>query len=771
MKKVALSTWFNYNNYGSILQITALYKIISDLGYEVDVINYIPHGKQYLPNESNLETLKIMFNEKFGKIQNDKKNNKRVLDSKRKVELFDSFRNKYLTFTEESNTISELNLLEKKYDVFVCGSDQIWSPIVFDEKYYFSYIDNKSKIMSYAPSTGVNYLPNKYIKEKMGSLINDFKYISVREEKGKKLIKKEFKKDVEVTLDPTLLLNKETWITMESELNKDDEKYILVYFLGDNPEYLRYVETLSKKLNLKIKILPVYEDNEKNEFEYIYDVGPGEFLHLIDNAEIICTDSFHGIVFSIIYGRKFIPFKRFKDDEKISQNERLYNLLDKIDYKAGFTELELEKDLNCLNSIDYNLLYCKLDKFRQKSMNYLKNSLKECSKSKDIYNYNITKTCSGCSACLNVCKFDAIKIKRNDNGFIKSQIDKEKCKQCGKCKKVCPFYIKKGKPIDKEINKLYSAYSKSKEVLMESSSGGFAYELSKYMLENGFKVIGCTYNKYEKNAEHMIIDDKSQLHLLSGSKYLQSDTSLIINQILDIDKGIFFGTPCQVAGVDSILRMNNRRDDFILVDLICHGVPSYNLWDKYLDKIIKENNIDNQPNVQFRYKKNGWRNKTLKIESDGKIYLGMDNEDLFYKHFQNRDCFLDSCYECLYRVQTCADIRIGDYWGPKYTSNTDGVSMIIESSNIGKDLIEKSLSQVMNIKKQECSDYWYQYPYNPIKPLYYDELLDELKKKNKSIEQIFMKFDSNKNYVQKIYGVYRSKKNNLVKTYKGGTNE
>ena len=641
MKKVALSTWFNYNNYGSILQVTALYKTISDLGYEVDVINYIPHGKQYLPNESNLETLKIMFNEKFGK-NKDYKNNNRVIDSKIKEVLFDNFRNKYLTFTDESNTISELNLLENKYDVFVCGSDQIWSPILFDEKYYFSYIDNKSKIMSYAPSTGVNYLPNKYIKEKMGSLINDFQYISVREEKGKKFIKKEFNKDVEVVLDPTLLLDKETWLTMKSNLNEDNEKYILVYFLGDNTEYLRYVETLSKKLNLKVKILPVYEDNQKNNFEYIYDAGPGEFLHLIDNAEIICTDSFHGIVFSIIYGKKFIPFKRFKDDEKISQNERIYNLLDKIDYKESFTELELEKDLNCLNSIDYSLLYCKLDNLKQKSINYLKKSLKECSKSKNIYNYNITKTCSGCGACVNVCKFDAIKITKNDKGFIKSQIDKYKCRQCGKCKKVCPFYIKKGKQIDKEINKLYSAYSKSKEVLMESSSGGFAYELSKYMLENDFKVIGCTYNKYEKKAEHIIIDEKQQLHLLSGSKYLQSDISSIINQILDIDKGIFFGTPCQVAGVDSILRMNNRRDHFILIDLICHGVPSYNLWDKYLKKIIKENNLGNQPDVQFRYKKNGWKNKTLKIESDGKIYLGMDNEDLFYRHFQNRDCFLDS---------------------------------------------------------------------------------------------------------------------------------
>lgn len=770
MKKVALSTWFNYNNYGSILQVTALYKVISNLGYDVDIINYIPHGKQYLPNESNLETLKIMFNEKFGKTQ-DYKNNNRVIDSKRKEELFDNFRNKYLTFTDESNTISELNLLENKYDAFVCGSDQIWSPILFDEKYYFSYIDNKSKIMSYAPSTGVNYLPNKYIKEKMRSLINDFQYISVREEKGKKFIKKEFNKDVEVVLDPTLLLDKETWMTMKSNLNKDDEKYILVYFLGDNTEYLRYVKTLSKKLNLKVKILPIYEDNQKNDFEYIYDAGPGEFLHLIDNAEIICTDSFHGIVFSIIYGKKFIPFKRFKDDEKISQNERIYNLLDKIDYKESFTELELEKDLKCLNSVNYSLLYCKLDNLKQKSMNYLTKSLKECCKSKDIFNYSITKTCSGCAACLNVCKFDAIKITRNDNGFIKSQIDKNKCKQCGKCKKVCPFYIKKGNQIDKDINKLYSAYSKSKEVLMESSSGGFAYELSKYTLENGFKVIGCTYNKYKKKAEHIIIENKSQLHLLSGSKYLQSDTSSIINQILDIDKGIFFGTPCQVAGVDSILRMNDKRDNFILIDLICHGVPSYNLWDKYLKKIIKENNLGNQPDVQFRYKKNGWKNKTLKIESDGKIYLGMDNEDLFYRHFQNRDCFLGSCYECLYRVQTCADIRIGDYWGPKYSSNTEGVSMIIANSNIGKDLIENCLSKIMIIEEKECSDYWYQYPYNPIRPLYYEQLLYELRKTNKSIEQIFDIFDDNKNYVQKIYEVYKLNKNKLTEMFKGDKNE
>ena len=306
---------------------------------------------------------------------------------------------------------------------------------------------------------------------------------------------------------------------------------------------------------------------------------------------------------------------------------------------------------------------------------------------------------------------------------------------------------------------------------MESSSGGFAYELSKYMLENDFKVIGCTYNKYEKKAEHIIIDEKQQLHLLSGSKYLQSDISSIINQILDIDKGIFFGTPCQVAGVDSILRMNNRRDHFILIDLICHGVPSYNLWDKYLKKIIKENNLGNQPDVQFRYKKNGWKNKTLKIESDGKIYLGMDNEDLFYRHFQNRDCFLDSCYECLYRVQTSADIRIGDYWGPKYSSNTEGVSMIIANSNIGKDLIENCLSKIMIIEEHECSDYWYQYPYNPVRPLYYEQLLYELRKTNKSIEQIFDIFDDSKNYVQKIYEVYKLNKNKLTEMFKGGKNE
>ena len=711
-------TWWHFANYGTALQVTALSSVIKKMGYEAEVINYIPHGK-VVTNETlhsvieyAYERAKLLFNLTYV----DEERNKN----------FTNFINKNLTLTKRCETSSDLFELNDKYDAFICGSDQIWSPTVFNSKYFLDFVPKNKKI-AYAPSIGVTNIEDAHIKQAIKGLISDFSYLSIREQQGKSLIKNLCNKEAALVLDPTMLLDKDGWNSLLAiKGKKAEDNYILCYFLGDNKKHWEYVKNISHELNLKIKIIPMHK-NDINKGCCEETCDPARFVELIADAKFICTDSFHGVAFAINYNKQFCVFERFNKNDTKSQNSRIYNILNILKLENRLVDLN-KPVANYLKTINYIEVNNILDKYRNTSLDFLNTSLKNVIDNVNIKKLTkVTNTCCGCGACAAICTNQAINIEKNSFGFYQAKIDVEKCIGCNLCRKVCAFYGYKGDVIT-ENDKLYAMKSNNIKVLQNSSSGGFAYELSDYCLKNGYDIFGCTYNNLIHEAEHIKIkhDSAEKLSKLSGSKYLQSNTAKIFSEILKSEKGVFIGTPCQIAAVNKFLILKNKREKFILVDLICHGVPSYNMYHKYLKFIKDKFQIKTITSVIFRWKKKGWRDIYIYIKDcpDNKFYFQEQHKDLFYKFFLLGHCYMQSCFECNYRKNTAADIRIGDYWGTKYHNDKTGVSMVITHTEKGEKLIEK-LSNISSVKLKENSvnDYFkYQDCNNPIIPIFYKEL-------------------------------------------------
>lgn len=719
-KKIAIMTWYTYNNYGSVLQAYALRQKIKDYDYDiVDMVNYEPH----IQNTTLLEKITVK-NIKRKLLYRQEEVNHLVNEKNMK---FDNFRNNNFTFTTKCNDATELFLLNDQYDKFICGSDQIWAPTVFDENYFLSFVNNDDKKISYAPSIGLPIIENRYIAEEIKGLIEKIENLSIREEQGKDIIKELTGKSAEVVLDPTLLLTKQEWNERFKLQQLPKDEYILFYCLSGSKKDYKIAKKISKKLRKKLKIIP------SDVFDYkkdgVENVSPEEFLKLIYNAYMVITDSFHGTIFSINFNIPFITLKRFKDN-KLSQNSRIYNILKKVKLEQRIYDNNIKY---FLDNLDVSFLECNkiIEKERRNSIEFL---IKALEKENNKKTTKITNLCTGCGMCAAVCPKKCINIKLNNQGFYSYEIDKEKCINCNMCKKVCG-------QLNADLNemkdmKLYSAYSLNEEVLKKSSSGGIAYEISLYGIQRKIPVIGCTYNTKKDRAEHIKITTKEDLIKISGSKYLQSYTIDAFKEIKNMQNGIIIGTPCQIASIDRYLKNNNKRDNFILVDLICHGVPSYYVWKKYMRKFKKINE------VKFRDKSYGWRNMTININSE---YHKKEDKDLFYDVFRTGVAYNKSCYECKYRTKTLADIRLGDYWGTKFENNRNGVSMVIVNTKRGQDVLNELVEKKkITMKSQPITDYFnIQQTVNNGIPKLYNQIIDELKNDDIRLKDISYKYCKN----------------------------
>lgn len=219
--------------------------------------------------------------------------------------------------------------------------------------------------IAFSASFGISELPEKY-KQKTTEALKTFKAISVREDSGKKIVEElTGRTDVEVLVDPTMLLTPEEWDKVSKkpeQLNFD--KYILCYFLGElSQQRKKEIERVAKENECKIiNIL-----DKKDPF---YETGPSEFLYLEKNAFLICTDSFHSSVFAILYNRPFIVFDR--EDSLVKMNSRLDTLLKKFELEDRWYEGEIKKEQL---KTDYTKAYEILEKERKKSINFLKKAL------------------------------------------------------------------------------------------------------------------------------------------------------------------------------------------------------------------------------------------------------------------------------------------------------------------------------------------------------------------------------------------------------------
>lgn len=315
--------------------------------------------------------------------------------------------------------------------------------------------------------------------------------------------------------------------------------------------------------------------------------------------------------------------------------------------------------------------------------------------------------CSGCSACSVICPTGSIEMKLNKDGFIRPYINQEKCIDCKLCEKICIFNQKdKGKSLD-DAN-LYSGWTKNCTIRETTTSGGVGYEIAKWAVDEGYYVGGVEFSYEKMKAQHLICKSVGEIEKLKGSKYLQSNCEYAIKQIIKIlmknikQKVVFFGTPCQIAGLHNVLIRKKLRSRVVLIDIFCHGVPTFNLWDNYLiwlenKKKIKKTEIKK---INFRDKKYSWHTYYMHIVcNDNKEYVCSRKKDPFLKLFSMGTLNQKECFTCMYRNNSFADIRLGDFWGARYQKSEKGYSMVLTLSENG----EKIISNIEGIKKQNIS--------------------------------------------------------------------
>lgn len=300
--------------------------------------------------------------------------------------------------------------------------------------------------------------------------------------------------------------------------------------------------------------------------------------------------------------------------------------------------------------------------------------------------------CTGCFACYNICPKNCILMKENEIGYIYPEIDENKCINCGACKKVCP-QIHDTKM--KKIQKAYAMYNKDEEIRRNSTSGGAATTFYMHILEKNGVVYGCS--NIENNEVHFLrIDNINDLEQLKGSKYVHSyinDTfKLVKKDLLDDRLVLFIGTPCQIDGLKNFLNKDYKK--LILIDIICHGVPSQ----KLLREEIKSHNIEGITKISFRgndgYKLKLYRGNNNVLEDD-------IDENSYYFGFMNSVFCRPNCYECKYaKPSRISDITIGDFWGLSedsklYSEKDKGISVLLPITEKGYNIIDECRQQII----------------------------------------------------------------------------
>lgn len=304
--------------------------------------------------------------------------------------------------------------------------------------------------------------------------------------------------------------------------------------------------------------------------------------------------------------------------------------------------------------------------------------------------------CTGCAGCTVVCPVQAIRLRLNEEGFFVAEVDDLKCINCGRCVKVCVRTGDLSGCRAVKDGKLSAARSKDPDILKNASSGGVVSELYTTALSQNCSIIGTEYDVNSEKALMRLVHSKNDIFHFAGSKYLQSYPCTAWQEAIshagkaEENKTVIVGTPCQIFGIHKVLSELKIRDQFILVDFFCHGVPSYLVWNAYLDQIKQQLKSDHIESVVFRDKTNGWHNYWMKISAQNQQYSSLGSLDPFYTAFFDNQFLNKSCLKCKLRAcQSMADIRVGDFWGRNFAGNEEGVSAVITLSEKGQTLFRQ----------------------------------------------------------------------------------
>ena len=390
-EKVGIITlYFENNNYGGMAQAYALQKLISDYGFNAELISYQRNNKTHIISKSTLfekikrNTIKGLISRYYRKLKNvfEKKVGhewKVILQSR--AEKLEQFRRQVPhseIYTE--NTIEEC---QNKYSIFVSGSDQIWKPGVVDGAFVFSFLDGipDKNIFSYASSVAVTTFSDDYLLF-MKKELSKYSAISVREEKNAAQLSDLLGYKIVNVCDPTLLLSLDQWQGLAAA-RQIDGSYIFAYLLGNNRRHRKIIQEFAKREKKILVTIPHIKGGNQFAFRIedwkfgdiqMKSVGMEEFFSLIKYADCIVTDSFHVTVFSYIFERPFWVFERIAKDKNVEMNSRIYDLLGRLGFENRIIKgFKIE---GVINDINFDEARRRIEPYLQFSRSYLEKALK-----------------------------------------------------------------------------------------------------------------------------------------------------------------------------------------------------------------------------------------------------------------------------------------------------------------------------------------------------------------------------------------------------------
>ncbi|MBQ8655145.1 MAG: polysaccharide pyruvyl transferase family protein [Clostridia bacterium] len=321
MARIGVMTFLHNDNYGSTLQAWALQKILLRMGFEAEHMDYRPSKKEKILN--------LVRSGNSPKLVLESLRKKSVRagrpGAREKAESFGRFYQRQMKLSPPLKDHSALKKQAGQYDILLCGSDQIWSPVWLNPAYFLDFAAKGQRKVSYAASLGVARLEHPRKARKIRRLTQGFHAVSVREDEGAALMEKITGTRPLVNPDPVLLVGRDEWLAL-AQRPQTDEKYLLCYFIGNDESYWTRVKKLAVAKGLAIRVLPVTEASYQAGLPLADGASPQEWLGWISSAACLCTDSFHGAAFATLMHTELHIFRRYREDDPESKNSRIDQL-------------------------------------------------------------------------------------------------------------------------------------------------------------------------------------------------------------------------------------------------------------------------------------------------------------------------------------------------------------------------------------------------------------------------------------------------------------
>ncbi len=375
MKIGIITHFYKSTNYGGILQSYALVKKLELMGHDAEQLCYIMSIEKLNEKRISFKKYKRKAYVFIKRVAKFILRYKSIIGITPKAKAFELWSKSYINQSSNVYTTKNIKKSVDKYDVFITGSDQVWNYSWYDKNFFLSFVPKRKKKIAYAASIGHSQLYGKQRKIFKRHL-KTFDAVSVREKDAVQLIKDISPVGANWVLDPVFLLEKEEWLKVASP-NQIKGKYVFCYFLHNNPKQMTLAEEYAKNMGLKIVfIADMFKEIETSFGDIrIENAGPGQFLSLINCADVVFTDSFHASAFSCIFEKNFFVFGR--DDAK-GMNKRIESLITLFECEDRFCDSEEKQNLNYIVSVTTNIRNKELKKFKDMlicSEEFLKNSI------------------------------------------------------------------------------------------------------------------------------------------------------------------------------------------------------------------------------------------------------------------------------------------------------------------------------------------------------------------------------------------------------------